>query len=496
MSLTGTSNGLSLLLLAMICVFMSGLGQDEWDSPIKTRIYADEIIDKINNEENISYGPEEVIVGDLAFSRVKNTTIKSDIRINTEIYGSMIANDKVFNGSINFGNSNFYGEVSFDDSKFTGNAIFVGADFKDMVSFKDTIFKKRATFEGIICEKSVIFCNAEFEGPTRFSYSAFKKRADFSGCVFDEIGQFQNIDFIGNAIFNKASFNDGISLYESNFDNNAEFSNASFRNNAVFDSVNCERTMHFDGNPSLRLNGANISGNLTFRGSNIKHIDLHDSNFSKHSQIIFDNCDFFRLYARWAAIKDHIPFDEDVYVKLINYYKNIGSFEDADACYREYNRKSKVAGSPINTFFWIVSDYGTDIKILCLILILSSILFAGIYYKFQCIRKKDRDAKETIAGLCIAKCRLLSVPINCIERIFNMMRSIIFRIGNICRLTPDGQIMMPFMDCFYFSLMVLVNSSTDYAPLGKCRWVVLVERLWGWLLFAILIIMLVRLGLR
>jgi TRAP-type C4-dicarboxylate transport system permease small subunit len=105
----------------------------------------------------------------------------------------------------------------------------------------------------------------------------------------------------------------------------------------------------------------------------------------------------------------------------------------------------------LNLFFGITCNYGTDAFKPILILFFLFLLFAGSYRITTSVKRKDSTNPE--------------------EKISSW-------------------------DCLYFSAMVLVNSSTDYIPIGKWRWAVFIERLVGWVLLAIFIITLVRLGLR
>jgi hypothetical protein len=434
-----------LLVCLYICHGMSY--QSAWDDSSRTKIYADNILEKINKGEDINYGPDFIIVGDLILDRIINKSIKGNIYINSDIYGRVIARNMEFHGLINFGKSNFYDEVSFEGSVFLGKVIFDGAVFKNKVSFEDANFADLASFEGATYEKSTKYRNACFNGSVIFSNTLLNGLSDFSGAVFYKSGEFQYATFKGRALFNGASFKETISLLGSELAKDVEFYEASFEDDAVFDSIRCESTMHFNDDPSFRLDGAKFNCQLSFRDATVKCIDLNNSYFSNECQIFFNNCDFNELNARWDDIHDHMPFNKDVYFKFINYYRSVGLFDDANACYREYyqNLKSPDFLSSIrNFFFQITSNYGTNAAYPLIILLILLFLFAFLYWIAKSIKRKDNsDINEVVS----------------------------------------------FRDCLYFSATVLINYSNDYIAIGKWRWLAYFEFLLGWLMLLIFAVM-------
>lgn len=434
------------LLIVNLFVFQGGIGQICWDGT-KNRINADQIIDKIERGENVCYGPDSVIVGDLIFDKIKNKSIKGDIQINSDVYGKIIARNKIFSGLIDFNSCNFYKEVSFEGSSFLSNVFFYNSNFKKELSFEDVTFIKVSSFDGIVCDMSAGFLNASFEGDNTFYKATFNGRTDFSQCRFNRNGQFQMVNFKERSLFHRVDFKREASFFASDFSKDAEFYEAKFNGDAIFKSIKCDGALNFNDYPSLLLDGAEFSKSALFESSIIKYLNINNSRFSKNCKIYLNDCDFYRLNAKWDNIREHVPFDEEVFIHLFNYYKSVAQFNDADACYREYNYNSMQ--SALSRFFWLTSGFGTIISRTIIFLVLSSLFFALIYYLLKCIKKKDGSNDD------------LSVT-----------------------------------DYIYFSLMVLINFSTDFVPVREWRWLVLIERLIGWILLAILIVTFMRLGLR
>ena len=440
-----------ILITSSLSASHGEAGQFGWDNSKKNFVDADILIDKINNNENIIYGPESVIDGNLNLDKVKSKSIMSDINISSEIYGKIIAKNKIFNGKVCVWKSIIHDDVSFAGSVFLNDAFFAETNFRNKLSFDDAKFKGRARFQGAIFTMNAGFQNAAFLGSNNFLKTTFNGRADFSMSRFDERGEFQFSDFKQHAIFHRADFREGLTFLGSDFLKDVEFSGAKFGGDALFESIKCYSAMNFNDLPFIGLKGSDFSRLISFENSAIQYLNLNNCSFSNESDLILNNCDFNRLNARWNDIKDHIPFDKDVYISLVNYYKRVGQFEDSDACYREYSLKSDYSPGSwiVSRFLWITSDFGTDAGRTVIIIIILSLFFASLFFLQKCIRRKDRPYYY-----------------------------------------------LPFRDCLYFSLMVLVNLSSDYIPLGRWRWVVLAERAIGWILLAILIITIVRLGLR
>lgn len=443
----------ALIVLSMLAVLSQDVsGEDLWDGPDKIRINASDILGQIREGKDVNCGPDSVIIGDVLLDEINNSSIKSNITIHSEIYGEMSAS-KEFQGLVDLSGAIFHEDVSFEDSVFLGRFQLDDAYFKGILNLMGANFSGPSSFGNLNCEGIAYFRRAIFGGASYFYDSKFSKLADFSQCAFKDYCEFPHSIFLGRALFRGSIFEKETSFRGSEFAMDAEFKGANFSSDAIFASVKCEGTLNFNNYGFTKLKRTEFHGDLSLEDSRIMHIDLKDAILSNRSLLNINNSDFYRLDARWDDIKDHIIFDETIYIKLINYFKSVGLFYDADSCYREYNHKSKkssISSKIINGILWITCDYGTDARRAPLLLVILSIIFA-ILYKYPSLHIVIKDAP--------------SEPIS-----------------------PR--------DSLYFSAMVLVNSSTKYEPTEGWKWAVLVERLIGWVLLAIFIITIVRLGLR
>lgn len=439
------------ILIVNLFVLQGGIGQKCWDGT-KNRIYADSIIEKIGKGEDVNCGPDSMVVGDLIFDKINNKSIKGNIEIHSEICGKIIARNKDFLGLVDLSNSNFNENVSFEGSAFFRDAYFYKSNFKKELFFTNAAFLNGSSFDGMVCDMSAEFLNTSFKGDSTFYKAIFDGRADFSLCRFQGNGQFQLANFKERSLFHGSKFLKEANFFASEFAKDAEFHEAEFNGDAIFKSIKCNGALYFNKNQDFRLGGAAFSKLVFFDRSYIRYLDINGSVFSENCKISFNDCDFFRLNAMWDNIREHVPFDEEVYIHLFNYYKGVAQFNDADACYLEYNLKSKKESwrdSAISHFLGITCIFGTSVWRVISFLAGLALIFAFLYYNRQSIRRKDCPH---------------------------------------CYLS--------FWDCLYYSLMVLVNFSADYTTQGKWRWLVLFERLLGWILLAILVITIVRLGLR
>lgn len=101
----------------------------------------------------------------------------------------------VFNGDIQFMNTEFFQNVNFQMAKFHG-----------MTQFSNTKFKKNVEF-GLINANSDIFFNySDFAKTVNFNGSIFRGRTEFQNAKFNFISEFKNILFMGNIKFDNATF--------------------------------------------------------------------------------------------------------------------------------------------------------------------------------------------------------------------------------------------------------------------------------------------------
>ena len=173
--------------------------------------------------------------------------------------------------------------------------------------------------------KFVTFKNSEFLGEmAEFQMSEFREEASFNFADFN-VDQtiFENSKFWGNANFQQAKFN-----------GEAVFLGAQFKNIADFSEC------HF--NASSQFLGTRFDKELYFYNVKYKIFDIN-----------------------WDSIRNKLISDEQGYILLINSFKEMGEFENADNCYyqfREWKRENRpphdLEGTVWDSLAWISCGYG------------------------------------------------------------------------------------------------------------------------------------------
>jgi hypothetical protein len=139
-----------------------------------------------------------------------------------------------------------------------------------------------------------------------------------------------------------------------------------------------------------------FKGKASFLGSEFKNeADFSESQFNSslvflgtrfYGELYFNNVKFDKFSINWDSIRYKLISDEPGYISLINNFKKMGQFDDADSCYYEY-REWKRNNWPAyeldekiwDSLAWISCGYGVrwthTIATGCFI-----ILLFGFYY--------------------------------------------------------------------------------------------------------------------
>lgn len=246
--------------------------------------------------------------------------------------------DSIFNKHPHFNNSIFE-EASFLRAKFLRGASFFSTTFKQRVSFERAIFNETTNFHktSFDCDekakdsakkKSFIitsnFRNARFQD-VRFKKTVFES-VYFQEVVFEKV-QFWESTFNGLADFDKATFNK-LDFYKVMFANEAHFKKASFKDKggffwsrfieeAHFDEANfeanCDVLFNFTSfEKQLDLGSANISGYLSFNGSDDEKVFFNETDLNlefirieKPEKVSFHTVD---LHSYWFVNIDSRKF--------------------------------------------------------------------------------------------------------------------------------------------------------------------------------------------
>jgi hypothetical protein len=363
----------ALILVALLLMIVVAEGVN--NQPIRNVVLASEITARIQNGEPVDY--DYVIVrGDINLDLLnKPSIIKSKIGINrSEIDGNVFFNGSKFKGEVYFSNSIFKGSAYFGDSIFNRTAYFRGstfdnhADFQnttfdDYANFVDSTFNSTADFQVSAFKRHVDFRSAAFNDYASFRYGLFKGNAYFFNSAFNGTADFQASAFRSLVDFRSAAFNSYAYFGEDLFEDNVHFSDSLFNGPAYFSSIAFKGNTYFIDsafNSTADFTISNFNGSAFFENtmfrkeadfSNVKfNGDVSFNNSRFYGNAIFEKADFSgvlyltrtrydNLYIRWANIRE-LGSDEASYLILIENFKRLGYFDDANDCYNQYKALS------------------------------------------------------------------------------------------------------------------------------------------------------------
>ena len=355
---------ITLLFLLFSSVNAAGDSREKAPGELDAASVLKEIDEKIHHGEDVSYD-NKTIIGNLDFvslnlsaedgsnelgSEICSKRIfPSEIRIiNSRIIGTVLCNDTCFSKPIALKNTTFIGNVRFDNSEFRDDIDLSGAIFKGVTNFNESYFIGGfycrdtsfidVVFDGSGFYKYTTFAGSDFHDASftdvhfncsdaDFGKCEFKDSIDFSSSQFHPIPNFMDSKFEGNAFFNQANFSSAsdfsnlifegsVDYSQAIFNNFADFTNTKFNNYAIFRSAEFKRNAYFDN--------SRFSNDAFFDSVKLsQHISLSQTNYQK-------------FYIRWKNIADRLVYNDEAYLSLIENYKNLGWFEDANDCYYKY----------------------------------------------------------------------------------------------------------------------------------------------------------------
>jgi hypothetical protein len=422
-------------------------------------------------------------------------------------------NEAEFAGAAVFSNAKFYGpaifgtRVQFNEDANFDNSVFIGRSF-----FKAE-FKKYASFSFSRFKADANFSNSNFYGDTNFDDAIFDRYVNFAGSKFIGASEEKMISFAGTR------FNGQVSFAESEFDSYVTFFN---KNTDIIKYAKFKEYVNFQGSKFKNLNleyvrfeddvnflDAYFSSNVDFSYAFFdKMIQFSTSKsaqqFDKKCKITLRNTAFHRLNARWNDIKDHLVYDDAVYLSLINNFKNLGFFEDADNCYYQYRRlaeKDKKWYSTPNksvdyfvNIFREIASYPmiayTDVKWLC-----------NTYPPFTWVcRFNWSKLSDQISWIsCGYGVRVLPIIL------WMMGLTLVFALGyyifdgvvqtEALKATANAvnTTSLSIFDSIYFSTMTITGKlPSSFSPVGKWKYIVMTESFLGYLLLALFVIVIVK----
>ncbi len=345
-----------------------------------------EILTKIRNDEPVEYD-HITVIGDLM---LEDVIIKSPIRINDSKFNGQVSfTFSTFRKSIDISSSNFTKEIDFSKSTFNqyasfsysafgGNTKFVGSVFNENAYFHDCIFNENVEFRESVFDNYAYFWRSKFNKDAFFWESVFKGAAKFQRSEFNGITYFGWIYYNGpkfyeDADFTESTFKGDTYFTASIFDGDSFFTKSIFAGNAFFSDCTFEGNADFEDG---QLNGKAIFENAHFIGPlNLKRLKYDE------------------VYIRWISI-DNLSFDDTAYLRLIENFKKLGFYSDADQCYVSYRNANRqnlpIYYQPIDFFLWILYGYGTMPELPVIWSLFVILLCGGFFYFTADIETPDK----------------------------------------------------------------------------------------------------------
>jgi hypothetical protein len=342
-----------MIILILVILPQAVHGAEEIFKIPPQEVQAYKILDQIQDGKDIEY--DHVIVnGNLDLSQLHlQRNITSSIRINESTFeGFVYFKDITFDKAIDFSSSNFSNLTDFGGDTFKDDAYFDGvtfrreanfgdAKFNRDANFKDTIFTEKANFRKTTFGETVSFWNATFNGYTNFGEATFSTDAEFSKDTFRDYAYFGGATFSGNANFEgETKFIEMANFGETVFKEMANFGEATFSKNADFWKAIFTEEANF--------RKATFNGDAFFDESIFKN-DL-DLTYTKYG----------KFYIQWSRI-NNLVYDSTAYQLLIENYKKLGFYDDADKCYYQFRVEQfldRIDKNPVNDLSMSLFDLG------------------------------------------------------------------------------------------------------------------------------------------
>jgi uncharacterized protein YjbI with pentapeptide repeats len=373
--------------------------------------------------------------GNIVFN---NKIFKSIINLDNNIFlgevhfnGSQFMNDTSFNGSI-FKNSAFFlrshffnsislrrilfeGYCGFDRSIFNEKASLKDISFFGDTSFQNTVFKNAVTFDDLSCKSGIFsFYNASFmkgaifrrlrlEGMhTLFNKAMFSDSADFSEStlnntdfsksIFNGKTQVLNGIFHGNTDFRQATFKKDTAFFNSTFNGDVKFLLSKFGQEASFKSTIFNGSATFDNvefGPRAQFSKAKFRKSAGFNESKFNGYALFDGT-TFEGTLFLKMAEYNKMFIRWKSIS-HLEFDDSSFLLLIENFKKLGFWSDADECYYNYrlerNRYLSFIYRPADLMLAILYGYGKKPERPLIWFAITIFIFGLIFYIMGVVHK-------------------------------------------------------------------------------------------------------------
>jgi uncharacterized protein YjbI with pentapeptide repeats len=234
-----------------------------------------------------------------------------------------------------FRDSKFNGPATYDCSEFRGVASFENAKFFNQLYFRNSHFYSISSFRNASFFGSANFLATHYHAYCNFMYPNFTRNANFISAIFNGPVDFREGKFNGIALFKNTTYDDNANFIHANFAENVDFSGSTFKDSADF----INSTFLYNANfADTRFNNANFwgstfEGDTDFSGSQFNEAFFDGSKFLKNLSL--KKAKYDKMFIRIQDV-NKLVFDEATYKSLIDNFKKIGFFEDANDCYYRF----------------------------------------------------------------------------------------------------------------------------------------------------------------
>lgn len=354
------------------------------------------------------------------------------------------------------------------------------------ISISSSIINEDVILYNVIFNKPVYFYNTTFKENCDISSSIFKERADFSQSKFENDVVLIYTHFMNDAFFYRTTFLEKANFWEAYFEEDAEFGAAIFDGDAIFNFA-------------------------VFKGDGY----FNSAIFNK--KLNLDRTKFSKLEIKFESIKKPLVYNENTYLKLVENFKSLGWFSDADDCYFHY-RKSKQEQTGlgisklVDTLAWLTCGYGVRPGY-TLALSFSLVVFFGFLYwvgngigRSGVLDKRiEPFPPKSVHHECIKFINMI-IPFISLRWLINSFRKLKYirpkaipksTIDEIRKHWMNLTTQISLFDALYFSTTVFVaHPHQSWYPNGRWKYLVLIENVLGWLLLALLIVTLGKVMIR
>ena len=283
--------------------------------------------------------------------------------------------DAQFDKDASFNSVDFH-DVDFNYSVFNGYSFFYQSRFFGDASFSDVTFAGMSDFSSAAFRRAAYFLRSRFDGGASFADASFAELAQFGLVKFQGLSSFSNATFVGEANFALARFSDA-----------AYFSEARFLGTALFGLTKFEDMVTFQE--------ARFEGDLNFKGGSVPDLLFDKAKLGRISRIILNNTYISRFRARWVDIEDHVAWEPEAYLALVENYRRLGWSADEDDCYYHYRRLDQAAktwgwSKAIDILAWLFCGYGVRPGYAVTWSLLTILCFSLVFWRGGGIRRSSK----------------------------------------------------------------------------------------------------------